>query len=700
VQQGELGHQPALDGVRAVAVVTVLLFHGGVSWMQGGYLGVSVFFTLSGFLITRLLIVEHHRSGSVALGAFVARRARRLLPASLLCLFAVVVASSFGAFPGVIDLRRDVVGAALQVANWVSLASGSSYADLLDASAGVASPVEHYWSLAIEEQFYWVWPLAFVGLTALARRRPGPSVDPLRVRRRLVVAATIASCVAAPLIATVWGPDAAYWATPARSAEILLGASLAAVLCNRGVRPLPPHTHLLAPLALGVVLTCCVVFPADGGPAYAGALPLFALVSTALLLGLQVPGPTRDLLSIRPLVGLGRISYGVYLYHWPIFVALDESRTGLGGPALFVLRIAVTLAAALASYRFVEQPIRRMTPTSVRPTAAAAAIGTLAVVATAFVVAPAAADDYWKLDQSMLDAAAPAAASAELIPLALAPAIAAPPPPTPTTIAAERSTTGSALEIPPAPVTEAPAGDPPPPVPALDPGLVLPRPLRVAVVGDSIAEALGAGVVSWALDHPGLVSVALVTTPGCGFVATGEYKVGDTWTTVPEACHRLLDERVPDALDRVRPDVVVLTATSWDLNERHWDGPVLLPTDRAYAAEIERAYRKVTELLVTRSDAVVVWLRHPLPNPFWLGRGTIQEQPAHHHVLWDAMERAAAEHPGRVRVLDLAGWATEAGLDTDTDARPDGIHWTLDAAASVADAYLVPWAVALAVSGR
>jgi peptidoglycan/LPS O-acetylase OafA/YrhL len=708
VQPVNDGYQPALDGLRAVAVVVVVLFHGGVSWMSGGYLGVSVFFTLSGFLITRLLLTEHDRQGSVSLSRFFTRRAKRLLPASMLCLLAVLIAGWLGAFPGVTDLRRDVLGALFQVANWVSLASGGSYADILDAAAGVASPVEHYWSLAIEEQFYWLWPLAFVGITAAVARRPGrrsSSID----RRSVVLAITAAACVAAPLIAWVWGPDAAYWATPARAAEILIGASLAAVLAERARRgaPLPAHTAALAPLGLAVVLVCCVVFPATGGPAYAGTLPLFALASAALLLGLQVPGPTARALSVAPVVGLGRISYGVYLYHWPLFVALTEQRTGLDGPALLAVRLAATAVVALASYHLVEQPLRsgvRLTP---RPTAALALGATGVVAVAAITPGPIQAADYWRLDQSALEAVAPSPDDGTpLVPLAT---------PSSTTTTSSNTTTTTTTASPatapaePATVGTTPATSAPPPVtaapeattvgsvPPFDPDLDLPRPVRILVVGDSIAESLGAGMATWALEVPDHVAVSLTATPGCGFLRTGEYRVGDRWTSAPDSCRRLLDERLPEALATLRPDVVVLTATSWDLNERRWDGPVVLPSDVAYARRLVDDYDALTRQILDASDATVVWLRHPLPDPFWLDELTIQEQPAHHRALWDAMDRASSGSP-RAGVIDLAEWASISGLDDVVAARPDGIHWSVDAATEIARNFLGPWAVAFALA--
>ncbi len=170
IAQGR-GHQPALDGVRGVAVALVLLFHGGFSWMSGGYVGVSVFFTLSGFLITGLLMAEHDRDGSISVRSFYVRRLRRLMPASLLCLAAVSVAAAFGEFGGLPNVRRDILAALFQVANWNALANGTSYADLIARTAGQVGPVDHFWSLSVEEQFYWIWPIvAVLGLSWLRRR--------------------------------------------------------------------------------------------------------------------------------------------------------------------------------------------------------------------------------------------------------------------------------------------------------------------------------------------------------------------------------------------------------------------------------------------------------------------------------------------------------------------------------------------------
>ena len=179
--------------MRALAVAIVLVFHQG--WLDGGYVGVSVFFTLSGYLITSLALVEHDRTGRLDVRAFYARRVRRLFPASVACLAGVVVLAWSGLFDDVEHLRRDLWAAFAQVYNWVALSSGQTYADLVAGGEGVRSPLDHYWSLAIEEQFYWVWPLAMVLVLRTGRRR----------RVLLVGALAVAAAVAAPVIAAVWG---------------------------------------------------------------------------------------------------------------------------------------------------------------------------------------------------------------------------------------------------------------------------------------------------------------------------------------------------------------------------------------------------------------------------------------------------------------------------------------------------------------
>jgi peptidoglycan/LPS O-acetylase OafA/YrhL len=669
MQQRTIRYQPALDGVRALAVTAVLLFHGGISWMTGGYLGVSVFFTLSGFLITSLLLVEHERRGTVNAKAFYGRRARRLLPASLTCLLGVCVMAWAGWFRGVSNLRRDVLGALLQVFNWVKLASGESYADLTTTASGFRRPLDHYWSLAIEEQFYWIWPIAFIGIMVLAKRKGWRPIT-------IVAWLTAAAVVAAPVIARVWGPDAAYWATPARISEILAGALLA---CWVTGRTLSPKLAPLAPLALVILGACCVMFPAGHGPAYQGALPIVAAVSAMLVLGLQADGPVRTVLSTAPFVGLGKISYGVYLYHWPVFVLIDRHRWHLAVGVLLLMKCAITLAVAVVSYFLIELPVRRAEWLVPRRTLVAAITGT-AVVAGAVLLVPV-TSAYYGIDSA--DAAKAGFGTDSVAPLS----------PLTTTLPSLPTTTVSAPSNSGAGSTT--GTFPPTTTTAL---LVPPRPVRVLVMGDSTASATGNGLVQWAVANPNMAKVKVFAGFGCGLSSGGWLVLGQAEHNVDQYCRRYLDD-VSRAAAEQKPDVVMLITTTWDVENRRLvkGGPVLATTDPALKAWIADSFTKLTESILATGVSRVVWIREPPPVAGLLGPGDPQGDVHRHQVLYDIMDRIAATHPD-VRVVDLAGWVTAHGLATDASARPDASHWTPAVSLRIADKYLGPALVRAALT--
>jgi peptidoglycan/LPS O-acetylase OafA/YrhL len=348
-----LSYQPALDGLRGIAVATVLLYHAGVPWMIGGYLGVSTFFTLSGFLITSLLLAEHARTGRIHLAAFWERRFRRIMPAALAALCLALV---FGAFAADAyqreHLRGDTFATLGYVVNWWFIVTRRDYADIF----GSPSPVQHFWSLAIEEQFYLAFPL----LTALVLRSTSGS------RRALAgVLAVLAAASASLLIA--WAPTDVptarlYYGTDTRAAELLAGALLAIAL---GGGPRFARGRAIALVtALGVAGLATSAFfwvsvHQEDIRLYRGGLACYALASVAVLAAAVAPGgPVRRVLSIAPLRWLGRVSYGVYLYHFPVYLWLTAERTGLGDAQVFALRIGVTLVLALASYHWLEWPIR------------------------------------------------------------------------------------------------------------------------------------------------------------------------------------------------------------------------------------------------------------------------------------------------------------------------------------------------------
>jgi peptidoglycan/LPS O-acetylase OafA/YrhL len=681
-----IAYQPALDGVRALAVVAVLLFHAGVPGFDGGYLGVSVFFTLSGYLITTLLLSEFDTTGRIDLGAFYARRMRRLLPASVLCVAVIVVLSWLTDwFDAVSSLRAHVIGSLFQIANWVLLAGDGSYQDLLAETSGTPSPLEHFWSLAIEEQFYWVWPLVMFGLLR--------AVGPHRARVLAIGGVTAAAMVAAPVIAQVWGPDAAYWATPARLSEILIGAFLAVALARRTV--LPDGLAVLAPAGLLVLGGAVVLFPTAGGPAYEGALPLIAVVSGALLLGLQVEGPARSALSVAPLVFVGKISYGVYLYHWPIYVVVDADRVGFGGAPLVLVRLGFTFVVAAASFFFFEQPIRHTSKMAFQPTFVGALTATSATALASIVLVPTALGNYWESDSVAADAAAIEVDDSPLTPIATVPPTVPPTGPDTTVgVPATTAATGSEPEDSAAPASETAATTEPtlttvdsttttiPPVPELA------RPVRALVVGDSTAEAISSGLISWAAAHPEVAQVEADVERGCGFLVDGDRWVGDDWEAAPDRCVDWIEERVPSQVAALSPDVVVLMVTPWDVIDHRWDdGPAVTPFDAEFADRLTSSYRELVGALVDAGVPQIVWVEPPVPNPLWMSRGDAQADPARYDVVATAVAAIESEVP-QLRTLPFAEWHTVAGLDTDKDIRPDGVHWTADVSRLISERYL------------
>ena len=365
-----LPHRVALDGLRGAAVAAVVAYHLG--WAPGGFLGVSLFFTLSGFLITNLLLAERSHRGDIRLGRFWARRARRLLPAALAGIgLAVAVTAAVGTPEQLRALPGDVLGALFYAANWHFIAAHRAY------SAGFAapSPLLHYWSLAIEEQLYLVVPLVVVASARAGGRR----------YLRYAVGALLAVSMAATV--RLWNhtdPNRAYFGTDTRMFELFLGVGLAAVVgfpgrTHRGARTWRRLGLLAGPVT---VAGWAVIHETDGW-LYHGGLWLVAGLSTVLILAACADRGVATVLRWRPLVGLGRISYGIYVYHWPLFLWLDHAHTGLAGVDLAAVRIGATLALAGASYRWLEQPVRQRRWRLPRPTLVLAPVLAGALVAAA-----------------------------------------------------------------------------------------------------------------------------------------------------------------------------------------------------------------------------------------------------------------------------------------------------------------------------
>lgn len=345
-----LPQHPGLDGLRGAALAGMLFFHGGFAWAKGGYLSVSTFFTLSGFLISGLLVHERAARGAIDLGRFWSRRFRRIVPALLAALLGTALYAALLSDSDQLGrVRADALAALGYVANWRFILSGQNYEDLFAAP----SPVLHFWSLAVEEQFYLFFPLVVAGVLALT---PG--------RRRglvMVLGGLIAGSVALSLRFN-HDHTRVYYGTDTRIAEILLGALLAIWVAGPGADLAVRRRPTLAVgglVAGGAALFAWSAVAQTNHWLYVGGFTAYGLLSTLLVAAAVAPGPMRSVLRFAPLRWLGLGSYGVYLYHWPIFLWLSPERTGLSLIPLFAVRLAVTIPVAFASYHLLEQPIRR-----------------------------------------------------------------------------------------------------------------------------------------------------------------------------------------------------------------------------------------------------------------------------------------------------------------------------------------------------
>jgi peptidoglycan/LPS O-acetylase OafA/YrhL len=348
------GFRPDIQGLRALAVGIVMLDHAGFTTFGGGYVGVDVFFVISGFLITSLLMREAERDRSISLVGFYSRRARRILPAATLVLVVTALVSLLW-LPLVraYEVLKDAVWASLFGAN----VRFSSVATDYFAQGQGASPLQHYWSLSVEEQFYLVWPVVMLGCVAVAHRR--------RSRRIWwVVAGAIVLISAASLAWSVYdtyqNPTAAYFSTAARAWELGAGAATAVVLSRRTWSPPRWVAEVLGAAGLAAIVVTTLTFSARTPvPGYAVALPVGGAV-LLILAGALGPSLTRSLMSVRPAQTVGDWSYSLYLWHWPVLLlaGIRLHQRPLSHLTLLVL-LVVVFALSAATYRFVETPFRQ-----------------------------------------------------------------------------------------------------------------------------------------------------------------------------------------------------------------------------------------------------------------------------------------------------------------------------------------------------
>ncbi|MEA2901942.1 MAG: hypothetical protein QOH36_1829 [Actinomycetota bacterium] len=488
-----LRYVPAIDGLRALAVTAVFAYHAGIGWARGGFLGVDVFFVISGYLITGLLLADYRGTGRLRLLRFWRRRARRLLPALFLVLVGVSVAVPLLASDQGYRLRADVLAALGYVSNWRLIFEHQSYFQ----SLGRPPLLQHLWSLAVEEQFYLLWPPV---LALLLRWR-----EPRRLVGPILGLAAASAVLMAVLHDPTGDPSRVYYGTDTRVAGILVGAALACIPIRwkktaAATGQLPLAGRVALEMAGGAVLWglwLCLSRVDQFDPLLyrGGFLGAAVLAGAAIVIATHPRSWVAAGLACRPLVWLGRRSYAVYLWFWPVFMLTrPHSDVPLTGTPLLVLRTAITLGLAAASYRWVEKPVRegalgrawadlrsglagRARPSVTATRWAAGSAVALVVISTAVLVGHPVPAPPFALRAAASASAAPAPAST------VATAVSVDPSTTVPAVTAPVDTTAP-VAVPEAAVAAAVPDPAPPPPPPPPPGP--PAGTRVTAIGESV----------------------------------------------------------------------------------------------------------------------------------------------------------------------------------------------------------------------
>jgi peptidoglycan/LPS O-acetylase OafA/YrhL len=649
-EAGGLRRFSALDGIRAFAVMAVLLYHAGISWVGGGLLGVDVFFVLSGFLITSLLCRELSRTATVRLGRFWAQRARRLVPALIILLLGV--AAYAYAFRNSVDvslIRGDALSTLFYVANWHFIFADQGYF----AQTAAPSPLLHTWSLAVEEQYYLIWPL----VALFVARRWGI--------RALAVTAGVAAVASATLMAALYAVgtsvDRLYYGTDTRAQALLVGSLLGAIGAHRGesFSVLPDgwtSTRWRRRIWVAVGM-CGAAYLAWAWHAlqgqdpflYHGGFFVVALAAGAVIVAcVTVPGSVlARYLSVPVIVFVGRISYGLYLYHWPLFLAIDHEHTGLSGAWLLLVRLAVTFAAATVSFLFIEEPIRthRMFRGRMGVGLAAAAAVVTAAAVLAATVAPTVA--IVRQGSSFLSQA-------------------------------ERRALVSSHAF-------------------------SKHPIRFLLAGDSVALTLGIGLSTDSVRRSG-VQIADGGLPGCDLDDVEVRVSGTVEPSTPGCTHWRLSFK--SAVDRIRPDVVGVLLGKWEVTDHLWHGQWVHVGQPAWDRHLVVELEQVADILSSKGAKVIFFTCPYIDPPVEAANGTpYPENDPSRMKAWNrVVVEAAAKRKDTVtvirlnRLLDPHG-RYQAVVDGYMVRWSDGIHITT-AGGELAQRWIMPVVVQLGLESR
>ena len=609
----------------------MIIFHSGLGWLPGGFLGVSVFFTLSGFLITSLLINECENTGRIDLKAFWGRRLRRLAPASLVVIAGVVgLASWLSTSIEASRIKGDAISATLYFSNWRFIFSGHSYGELFASP----SPLQHLWSLSIEEQLYVIVPVVIAGLFALGLRR-----------RAIGIVFLIA--VAGSTIATMFtnSHELIYYGTHTRAAELLLGSALACLFGHRIERlavqkAKPLSTMYIVPIVGVVVLSR---FSSVDSPwVYSGALTAFAGLSVICLIAAIQAGPVRSILSSSPLVRIGEVSYGLYLIHWPVIVWLNSERVDLQPTTLFGVQVIVTVILTVASYWLIEQPIRRRKVLlSVRwaaSTFVAAVVGVL-ILASA-ILASASTQVDTTPDVLVTIASTSSVADSSNV----------------------TSTTIVSSSAKPARVDRT-------------------GPLSVLVIGDSTAENIATALAQASDGSLGVISGGVL---GCPLLKVAQ--VRDRKDSQQDVSYCPNNEQlVRDHVSEVDAIVVIAgVANQWAFQYAGSDVWVEPASDQ-YKADLNGFLENIEAIVASRGLPVLVFETPPVrDNPKILGDDIAAL------VRWAAVIDEWDSNWYSVKMVPYADALSDPNTDEGKAERPDGVHLAEDFSIELARIILIP----------
>ena len=687
----KLRHFPGLNGIRALSVLAIIAFHSDLSWIPGGYYGVDAFFVLSGFLITALLLAEWGAEGRIDLRRFWGRRARRLLPA--LFLLVAVVGVVMAVSPNVFSHAGAFESAFWTVfygSNWYLVHAGVPYFSL----SSQPSPWTHTWSLAIEEQFYLLWPIVFLGVLSLGTR--GGRTGRAKRRRRLHFLFVLA-CVGALASAALMGYLAprgynarAYYGTDTRAQALLVGAAISVGIALWGKSVWRPWSLRFASgLAIAGVVGTAALWATTSETstfAFRGGFLAASLAAGAVVLGCVVAprSPVVRLLELPPLPQLGRISYGMYLWYWPILL-LTSGRLHWDPYELFALRVVLTVALAALSYEFVEKPVRsgalrRWRMAAVAPFGAAAAL--VAVLLSTLVPVGASALQGEQLQPP--PAGHTAAPTVQPVSNHLSVSTSADtyssqsPPPTEaqTTTTATATTTTTTTITTPAPSTT--------PSTTTTHHPAAKRPVKVLLVGDSLAGSLGAGLALEAQQY----GVQLVNegSPSCSVSMQGEIQVLWYMVSPGPPCDVAGDADSVFTtwrqwVDTYNPDVVVYLARGETFNQQV-DGAWQNLGDTPFDSYVDNRFSSAADVLSSRG-AAVVFMTVPYFDSGVSGSGTPwpEDNPLREDIDNSIMRSAAQASGGKADVFDLNALISPGGhyspVVNSVNVRcGDGVHFS------------------------